>query len=191
MTQQRASARAVREDALLVQAMAVGDQAAFERLYAQFAPSLAALATRIIGAQNADDLVHDVFVEAWRDADRYDPERGSVRVWLTVRLRSRALDRLRKQKRRGHAVTLDVEGESLGYEPEEDGAPPDRRRVQSAVRKLPTDQRNVLLLSYFQGLSSSEIAEELEIPQGTVKSRVAAAMRKLRDAFARDMGAAR
>ncbi|MCA9613995.1 MAG: sigma-70 family RNA polymerase sigma factor, partial [Myxococcales bacterium] len=123
-----------------------------------------------------EDLVHDVFLEVWKQAHTYEPGRASVRRWLLVRLRSRALDRLRS-----HAFSrrrsLDSDERVA---PDDPSQTLDERRVEGFLAELSEDQRQVVTLSYFDGLSSSEIAGELGIPLGTVKSRMAAALSRLR-----------
>jgi RNA polymerase sigma-70 factor (ECF subfamily) len=126
------------------------------------------------------DVVHDVFLEAWRRASGYDPARGTVRAWLLVRLRSRALDRHRAAS--GAPVPIDSIGqlEERAAEAEDPALAPDRAAVRRALETLSDEQRAVLELGYFQGLSSSEIALRTGIPIGTVKSRVATALARLR-----------
>ena len=129
--------------------------------------------------QTAEDLVHDVFLEAWRLAADYEAERGSVKGWLLIRLRSRALDR----RRSGHfskRSSLDDQPEKEWIQEEDPVLGPDRMAVRAALETLPAEQRRVIELGYFEGLSSSEIATELGIPLGTVKSRVASALGRLR-----------
>jgi RNA polymerase sigma-70 factor (ECF subfamily) len=170
---------AVLNDAELVGRMAQGDRAALSTLYQRHAARLMALALGIVrDPAEAEDLLHDVFMETWRHAFDYSPERGSVRAWLTTRTRSRALDRIKSAHRR-HNV------------PEEhapDGAVSarfdDRFRLREILREMPETQRDVLLLSYFEDLSASEIAERLDIPVGTVKSRTRAALATLRSLLA-------
>jgi RNA polymerase sigma-70 factor, ECF subfamily len=171
-------------DAELVAAMARGEQAAIESLYDRHAGLMMGVAMRMLKERAAaEDLVHDVFLEAWRAANSFDRARGTVRTWLMVRLRSRALDRLRSAR-----VTrqVDTGGERLP-EPEDgpkmDTGGLDRERVRIAVAELPEPQRAVLELAYYRGLSSTEVAEVLGVPVGTVKSRTAAAFRKLRAAL--------
>jgi RNA polymerase sigma-70 factor (ECF subfamily) len=169
-------------DALLVRAIADGDRQALARLYDRYGGHLLALGQRILGERReAEDLLHDVFLEVWRRAGAYDAERGSVRAWLLMRMRSRALDRL---KAAGFARVVSMEERRLP-EPSPVGGEdpllaPDREAVRRALSALPTEQRQVLELGYFEGLSSSEIAERIGAPIGTVKSRVAAALAKLR-----------
>ncbi len=125
--------------------------------------------------------MHDVFLEAWRRATDYDPARGSVRTWLVLRARSRALDRKKsaavsKTVSTGELRFADV----IGAVNDDASAGPDCALVRRVLMSLPDDQRTVLLLGYFEGLSSSEIAERISVPIGTVKSRVAAALARLR-----------
>ena len=175
-------------DAELVRAVARGDRPALAQLYDRFSPILLAVATRILGERReAEDLLHDVFLEVWRQAADYDSTRGSVRAWMLIRLRSRALDR-RKSAGATRVVSLDAETERGGEEreaatSEDPSLAPDRTAIRRALAALPDEQRTVLELGYFEGLSSSEIAERLGAPVGTVKSRVAAALAKLRAGF--------
>ena len=118
-----------------------------------------------------------MFVEVWRRAGDYDPERGSVASWLRVRMRSRALDRVRSPARR-RSQPLEAASEPMHEADAERAA--DGASLRAALGELPSEQRAVLWLGYFEGLSSSEIAEREGIPLGTVKSRAAAAMAKLR-----------
>lgn len=140
-----------------------------------------AVGCRVLGdPRESEDLLHDVFLEVWRQAADYDEERGSARAWLLMRMRSRALDR---RKAAGFARVVSLEERKID-EPSASGEDPalgpDRERLKRALAALPVEQRQVLELGYFEGLSSSEIAERIAAPIGTVKSRVAAALGKLR-----------
>ena len=142
------------------------------------------LAKRMLGnAAAAEDLLHDVFLEVWQHAAEYAPDRGSVRSWLLVRTRSRALDRLGRGARESRAAErLSNEGEpSLAPSP---AVSVDGARLRRLLSTLPSDLVAVLDLTYFEGLSASEIAQRLGIPTGTVKSRLARALEALRDAIA-------
>ncbi len=167
------------DDAALVQAMAAGDRDALATLYERHCQVLLGLALRIVRERReAEDLLHDVFLEAWRCAKDFDPKRGRVRTWLAIRMRSRALD-LQKSAR------VSRNAGDAGLEQmidDRERANPDHTRVRDALASLGDDQRRVLELAYFDGLSCSEIAERIAIPIGTVKSRLAAAMLKLREA---------
>jgi RNA polymerase sigma-70 factor (ECF subfamily) len=172
-------------DVTLISGAAAGDRECLAGLYDRYAPALLAIGRRILGdRREAEDLLHDVFIEVWRQAGDYDESRGSVRAWLLMRMRSRALDRRKAaafSKRADlpapEAIAAAV-GDSHSGEDPELGA--DRDAVRRALAELPADQRQVLELGYFEGLSSSEIAERVRAPIGTVKSRVAAALSKLR-----------
>lgn len=165
------------EDEVLVAAMAAGDRAALATLYERHASLLLGLALRIVRERReAEDLLHDVFLEAWRTASDFDPKRGRVRTWLAIRMRSRALD-LQKSARVSRntgdgGLELLIDGA--------EAASPDHGRVRRALAELGSDQRRVLELAYFEGLSCTEIAERVAIPVGTVKSRIAAGLDRLR-----------
>ncbi|WP_437981762.1 sigma-70 family RNA polymerase sigma factor [Sorangium sp. So ce117] len=168
-------------DEELVARIAGGDREALAALYDRYAPALLALAQRVLGSPaEAEDLVHDCCLEVWRKAHTYEPLRGSARTWLTMRLRSRALDRLRSARQ----LRLVADGEENDAPAELGGPDPalgsDCARVRRVVAALQEDQRTVLELAYFEGLSLVEIGERLAVPVGTVKSRLSRALDKLR-----------
>lgn len=167
-------------DAALVAALANGDRRALGELYDRYAGLLLAVGLqRLKDRRDAEEVLHDVFVEAWRSAGAYDGARGSVRAWLVTRMHSRALDRLRSPAWSRRSSFDAARAERIGYD-DDPALVIDRERVQAALRELPGEQRQVVELAYFGGLSSSEIAEREAVPVGTVKSRTAAAMTKLR-----------
>jgi len=179
----REDAPAVAGDAALVAAIAAGDRDALARLYDAYSPLLFGLAKRMLGnVAAAEDLIHDVFLEVWLHAAEYSAERGSVPAWLTVRTRSRALDRLGKSSRNARAVER-----ATNERPDATAATApslvDGARVRQAAQALPEELTAVLDLAYFEGLSSSEIATRLQMPIGTVKSRMARALALLREAM--------
>jgi RNA polymerase sigma-70 factor (ECF subfamily) len=122
-----------------------------------------------------------VFLEAWRRANDYDAARGSVRTWLALRARSRALD-YKKSSAVSRSVSLGEPRtmDALLGSVDDATLAPDRARIRAALQDLPEEQHRALVLGYFEGLSSSEIAERMNCPVGTVKSRVAAALTRLR-----------
>jgi RNA polymerase sigma-70 factor (ECF subfamily) len=168
-------------DAALVAQMAAGDREALAKLYERHSSLLLGLAMRIVRERReAEDLLHDVFLEAWRAAKDFDPERGRVRTWLAIRMRSRALDMLKSSRVSRNAG-------DAGLELLVDDGPttsPDHARVRAVLGALGPEQREVLELAYFEGLSCTEIAERVAIPVGTVKSRLAAALARLRSGMA-------
>lgn len=170
------------DDAALVAAMAAGDRHALALLYARHAPRLLAIGTRILGCtSDAQDLLHDVFLEAWRHASEFDPQRGRVRAWLTVRMRSRALD-VRKSARVARSAgdaMLDVIAID-SHEALAAGATARGRALQSLLDKLSPDHRRALELAFLDGLTAVEIAAREGVPVGTAKSRIAAGLRNLR-----------
>ncbi len=174
-------------DAELVARMAAGDRGAMTLLYQRHSSILLGLAMRIVRERReAEDLLHDVFLEAWRAAKTFDPKRGRVRTWLAIRMRSRALDlqkSARVSRNSGDAALDTLVDDSVT-------ASPDHARVRAALGDLGADQRRVLELAYFEGLSCTEIAERISIPVGTVKSRLAAGLERLRAQIGHGSGAA-
>ena len=180
----RPSERLVRmassDDVNLVTAIAGGDAGALASLYDRYSGLLLAVAERIIGIRReAEDLVHDLFIEVWQRAGDYQPDRASVRTWLLIRLRSRAIDRKRSSR-----VSRSIAFEDSPIFTQASAASSDylhdEPRVRAALEGLTPDHREVLLLGYFEDLSCAEIAERVGVPIGTVKSRIAAARGRLR-----------
>ncbi len=170
------------EDATLVARAAEGDDVALGVLYDRHVPTMLLTARRMLKDPNeAEDLVHDVFMEAHRKADSYDPSRASVKTWLAVRLRSRALDRLRSARvSRTDSLDAKPAPERFARVSAHLSRMGDQGRLAQVLADLPENQREVLQLAYFEGLSSREVGERLGIPTGTVKSRTRAAFQKLR-----------
>jgi RNA polymerase sigma-70 factor (ECF subfamily) len=162
-------------DAELLERIANAQRDALGELYERHAGAVRSAARRITqDAGEAEDLVHDIFLEIWRSARDYEPDRDSVRTWLLVRTRSRSLDRRRQRSR--HPPDEGLAGLELG------GSTPsaDDLTLRSAVTRLPEPLRQLLELGYYAGMSSTEMASALAIPLGTVKSRVARALAALR-----------
>jgi RNA polymerase sigma-70 factor (ECF subfamily) len=159
-----------------------GNNAALAQLYDRHAAQMLGLAKLILQDRSlAEDLVHDVFIEAWQRAASYQPQRSSVLTWLLMRVRSRAIDRMRtfatsRNYAQAHTNT-EEEVSGIGVDP---SAARDRFQVCRALMKLPETQRIVVALGYFEGMTCQEIASRCDIPIGTVKSRLAAALNKLR-----------
>ena len=189
----RTAARAatdVEVDRALVAAIAGGDREALATLYDRHAAQMLAVARRVLGGRlDAEDLLHDVFLEAWSKASSYDSKRGSVRAWLLIRVRSRAIDRLRARRTvRGHAQNEARIAAPLEVVSRDPSALVDGARALEVLSTLPTEQRFVVELAYFEGLTLREIGERRGCPTGTVKSRMAAAIERLRRGLAVDRG---
>ncbi len=173
----------------LIEAAGRGESAALVALYDRFAPVMLGLAIRIVRARSdAEDVVQDAFVRAWREAPSFDRTRGSAATWLATLTRNRAIDVLRARGRRHkHDALLSVEASAApeAESPESTVARSQRAvAVRAAIATLSTEQRQALELAYFGGLSHSEIAEALDQPLGTVKTRLLTAAKRLREALA-------
>jgi RNA polymerase sigma-70 factor, ECF subfamily len=173
------------EDGDLVARVAAGSVESLAHLYDRHAASMLGLAVRMLGCRrDAEDLLHDVFLEVWRRSASYDPSRASVRTWLLVKIRSRAMDRFRSlaaARRRGFDAGVeppDTEDLDLHLEILRSV---DHARALTALDALPDSQQVVVRLVYLQGLSCAEIARECDLPIGTVKSRLARGLAALRE----------
>ncbi len=172
-------------DRELVRRVVDGDEDAFRGLFRRYGPTALAVARRIVRQPFlAEEIVQEVFLAVWRNPGGYDPQRGSVKAWLMGMTHHRAVDAVRREeanrRRTEEAVPeTDVEDPAVVVV-EELGLPEERRAVRSALDALPPEQRQVIELMYYRGLPQSKIAETLELPLGTVKSRTLLGMRKLR-----------
>lgn len=165
---------------------------AVSRLYDRHAPLLLALARRILGSTaDAEEVLQEVFLHVWDHCGRYDPARSSVSTWLVLLTRSRAIDRLRHRNvvERTHEQ---AHASSEVTDPREDASPEGpaavfirerRERVRRELEGLSPEQRQVLEMAFYDGLSQSEIATRAGLPLGTVKTRTLLAMKKLRNAL--------
>jgi RNA polymerase sigma-70 factor (ECF subfamily) len=165
-------------DSELLLQIARGQQAPLGVLYDRHAGLLQGVLLRVLGdAQEAEDVLHEVFLEVWERASDYDASRGSVRAWLVMRARSRGLDRLRALGRVRTLPSDTTLHEAAASAP----APADTLSVRRALSNLAPELRTLLELGYFEGMSSTEIAEHEQLAIGTVKSRVARALAELRE----------
>ena len=169
--------------------MAQGEGDAVAELYDRHARPVYSLALRILGdVTEAEDVVQEVFSQAWRQASRYNTSRGAVAAWLLMLARSRAIDRLRARRARPtsasdeHAAdtivdtALPVDSQVISFE--------QITRVRAALDELPMLQKLAIELAYFEGFTHAEIAARLEQPLGTVKTRIRLALMKLREVLA-------
>ena len=171
-------------DSECVQRLAAGDTRALEELFDRHNPLLYPVALRILRrSADAEDAVQQAWVQAWRSARSYDPRRGPVAAWLLTLARTRALDLYRSLASRQRAETR-VDPESGAPTSDPAGSASRRQvgeRVREALATLQPQQRQVLEIAYFEGLSQSEIAERLQTPLGTVKSWTRQGLLRLRE----------
>jgi len=174
----------------LYERLLAGDHGALGELYDVFAPVVFGLALRVTRDQAAaEDVCQEVFVSLWERPDRFDPERGTLRGWLCTLAHRRAVDWVRRAEARRRRAASGPDRSAV--------PPPDpsahyvaaeqRRTVARALERLPADQRHVVELTYFDGLTFRQAAERLGIPEGTAKSRIRLALAHL----SRDLGASR
>jgi RNA polymerase sigma-70 factor (ECF subfamily) len=176
-------------DDTLIRRVSQGDREAFASLYDRYASALFPLAVRIMNDYHeAEEVLQDVFVQVWQFAQSFDARRGSMLSWLVTLTRSRALDRLRALRARGwpspESPSPDVTGDS--FDPLDEAlVNEERRRVRGALGSIPLEQRTVIELAYFEGLTQAEIADRLCEPLGTIKTRMRLGMRKLKELLER------
>jgi RNA polymerase sigma-70 factor (ECF subfamily) len=178
-----------RADESALERMARGEADALAELYDRHARAVYSLALRILqDPGDAEDIVQDVFSQAWRQAARYDASRGVVAAWLLTLAHSRAIDRLRARRARPENAPNERAAANLvdpGFLPDLQVLTGEQiARVRAALEALPVLQRIAIELAYYEGLTHVEIAARLEQPLGTVKTRIRLALMKLRDALA-------
>jgi RNA polymerase sigma-70 factor (ECF subfamily) len=179
-------------DAELLREIAAGSSDGLATLYDRYASTLLALANRVLRSEGeAEEVLQEVFLHVWNRADRYDPQRSSVPTWLVLITRSRAIDRLRSRR-----VLERTLGAVMAESPSDHTSPVGarnvleherRQRVLRELQGLPPEQREVLELAFYRGMTQSEISSSTGIPLGTVKTRTLLAMKKLRQALSRDI----
>ncbi len=172
------------EDATLLARIVARDERAVEALYARYSGPLYSLAYKVTGAERfAQDVVQEVFVALWRDAGRFDPARGTVAPWLFSLARHKAIDLVRREANvRKRTANVDLELEEAPDDPAHEAWVRIRRdKVRAAIEVLTPVQREALKLAFFGGLTHVEVAERLEIPLGTAKTRIRSALLRLRD----------
>jgi RNA polymerase sigma-70 factor (ECF subfamily) len=169
-----------------LQRAAAGDESAFASLYDETNSLVYGLAIRMLAnVEDAEEVTLDVYNQAWRIAKSFNSDRGTVTAWLMTLARTRSLDRIRSRTSRQRLVepmpaTFDAPASTQN--PEDASASAQQRRIViAALEQLPQDQRRALELAYFHGLSHSELAQALDEPLGTVKTRIRLGMIKLRE----------
>ena len=179
----------VTDDAALMSQVAQAQSAALSELYDRYGRMVFSLAFRITGSnETAEEVTQDVFVQVWRFAEHYDPQQGKLTTWLSSVTRNRAIDILRQQNVRpeGHADSLDDDLFGFNDSASEAAVEPSvelrlqREQVRQALEQLPEEQRRVLALAFFMGMTQQEISVKLNQPLGTVKTRIRLGMIKLK-----------
>ncbi len=182
------------DDVALIRRMCDLDETALGGLYDRWSRSLYSLVVHLLNdPDEAEDVVEETFWQAWRKASSYEPSRGAVSTWLLTIGRRKALDRIRaKRRHREDPIGRDrilADMASPEQDPSQDAEGSELRvHVASALRELPVEQREVLELGYFNGLSQTEIAEVTGQPLGTVKTRMRLGMQKLREPLSMHRG---
>jgi RNA polymerase sigma factor (sigma-70 family) len=168
-------------DEALVEAVARADEDALGELYDRFGKVAYGLAYKILqDAALAEDAVQEAFLQIWRGAGAYRPERGKASTWLLTFVHRRAVDLVRReQKRRTVPAIADPQDSGPGAD-EAVVARSRREIVQDALRRLPAEQREPIELAYYGGLTQSELADRLDQPLGTIKSRMFSGLQRLR-----------
>lgn len=184
--ERRRAAEEAAHDAALVRRVSRGDHAALGELYDRHGARVYAIALAILSdASRAEDVTQDVFITLWTQPDRYDPGVGRFAPWFYRVARNRAIDVIRQRRREVMPEEPAIFDLMLGAS---DESPADdailnseAARVRAALRELPEEQRTLIELAYFSGYTQSQMADQLGIPLGTVKTRVRAGLRRLRE----------
>lgn len=178
-----------------MEAIKAGEASALEGLYARYGGAVLGLCRRILAdPRDAEEAMLDVFVQVWEQGDRYDPARASPLSYLMTLARSRAIDRARSVGR--HRTSLHDADDATFAALEGGRVDPigplasllsaeSRGAIDAALRALPSEQREAVQLAFLEGLSHREVAERLESPLGTVKTRIRQGLLRLRDALVR------
>jgi RNA polymerase sigma factor (sigma-70 family) len=172
-------------DEALVALVARGDEDALAELYDRVGGIAYGLALRILrDERHAEDAVQEAFLQVWRSAGTFSPERAKASTWVLTLVHRRAVDLVRREERRQADPLTDDAGAVLEAAEQTDEAAWlrfERERVQTALKQLPDLQREALELAYYGGFSQSELAQRLGVPLGTIKSRMFAGLARLRE----------
>jgi RNA polymerase sigma-70 factor (ECF subfamily) len=175
------------EDAAILRRIVARDPGGIELLYDRYGGVAYALAYRVLGERGlAEDVVQEAFLSVWRLGKTYDARKGAVRTWLLTIVHNRTIDQLRTLRAKRSADTSIDDALPLPAREDTWVAVSERleaERVRAALSGLPPEQRQVIDLAYFRGLTHAEIAARTGIPLGTVKGRMRLALEKLRDAL--------
>lgn len=177
------------DDVSLIRQIALAHPEALSALYDRYSRLVFSLALHIVGeAEAAEEVTQDVFFRIWEKAEIYQAEQARVSTWMTSITRNRSIDLLRKRRVRAEGHSLGWDEFQPGWEPVSEKSDPEaltadaiqNQRVRAAVASLPVEQQRALAMAFFEGYSHSEIAERLDEPLGTIKTRIRSGMQKLR-----------
>lgn len=179
------------DDEELMQRLAYRDLVAFRALYDRYGNLVYSAALRVVrDAQIAEDMVQEIFLRIWRKPESYVAQRGRFVTWLTSVTRNRAVDEVRSRGRRFRHETASPEEQERELSASDQNDPAltaelsdQRRLILAALTQIPAEQREIIELAYFGGLTQQEIAQRLSQPLGTVKTRIRLGMQKLRAAL--------
>ncbi|CAH0118276.1 MULTISPECIES: RNA polymerase sigma factor [unclassified Paenibacillus] len=166
----------------LLQEMHNGSMEAFEVFYERYAPLIFHIALKLTkDRMEAEDICHDVFLEVFRKADRFDPSRGSLEAWLSVMTRSRSLDRLRRKQRLVYNEPQEEYAAPADANPEQRAMLElDKERLYAAIDNIPQPQKEALIGFYCEARTQKQLAQKLNYPLGTVKSLIRYGIRNIR-----------
>jgi RNA polymerase sigma-70 factor, ECF subfamily len=180
------------DEAALLSTVATGDERAFLVLYERFSGPLFSLLIKMLqNQQDAEEVLQIVFLQVWKKAGTYDPQRCSVFTWLVLVGRSKAIDRIRQRQRHSRTVEEVTREETVpAGSARDDGTSEVHQHdqhaaIRAALEQIPAEQRQAIEMAFFKGMSQTEIADNLAEPLGTVKARIRRGMLRLRDTLAR------
>ena len=171
-------------DARIRDGLVAGSARTLAEVYDTYGPVVYGLALHITRDRGAaEDIAQDVFVDLWRRPERFDPQRASLRGWLSMIARRRAIDWIRRRRTQQDLILAALDLVSTGYE-DDVLVSTARKQVRKAVADLPTPHRQAILLAYYHGLTYREVAKALSIPEGTAKWRLRNALRRIGEQLA-------
>jgi RNA polymerase sigma-70 factor (ECF subfamily) len=174
------------DDLALAGRLAAGDQAALAEAYERYGGLVFGLARRVLGDEAmAEEVTQEVFIHLWEHPEKFDPPRGSMRSWVGLLAHRRSVDRVRVEARRSRTeARVEPAGPAAAAHAEVDDELSRvwlAGRVRAALDQLPAEQRDAVVLAYFGGRTYRQVATELDIPEGTAKSRLRLALAKLEE----------
>lgn len=187
MKSKAAKESSAQSDAFLLTEIAKKETGALSGLYERYSARLYGLALKILKDESlAQDVVQDIFLKVWQNADKFEKSRGSAIAWLMILCRNRSIDKLRqreKSTKRSAVFNEELNIATSFFENPQDNVEQNelQKTITNALSQLPQEQRTAIEMAFYQGFSQSEISDELKVPLGTIKTRIRLGMQKLRD----------